>query len=1550
MLNNNTITQTQKINLYYKPITKNIKDYVPYKIKDYNIRENHPIIFPDEATYEFNPELLPNMPGDNWPNDDNLKQYNFGLNDENLFTDPNNNLIIFPYSLRKDLFYNFKWMRPKNFLKKQELIKNIKEKFPNKNYNYIRRKIDYSNINTDDKIIIRRNTIDISTAQNKLSNNILNIRLNETEKEIKNENSLFNENIYVIENNSFNKINNIDMGVYYCKFCRWLASVFQTIIDNNINNCSFIKNIYPQNKEGIPIYNPSGKYWIKLIQFGKYRKIEIDDLIPVNKNTFECYFPRTTNKFELWPILLTKGIIKLFSYKYRNDDYDNFEVGDISLFYCLIGYFGYKLDKKIFFQKENNEKIKEFLNEENYETKNKLIIMYSNSEKKTINYEIKIKQQLKMKYSSPNIKNPRMSSLVSLFTFIKKKNRKTIKEEKKKNNSFTFDNKNTISNDVIINKFNKKLSNGIFCDVSYTLIEIFQSKNFNLNRVKPINFSDLKLHYDRKYKQLNSEEKEIYIKEYKKLKQKQTTEKKLRIEEYLKEGDYEIFFKFTNNSLDKNKKKLIDNFTPLYSNKEIEAAKYCIVNGLNFPNEDYFKDSFIEHTFRDKETGEINFWTKKFYKKLCQYKKNKIKKQKSLGFSRMFNNLDEKKEEKKEKKNIIIPKEHINGNWIKKNELNNSFTDFIFLYNLKSFKYQLIIDNLWYNYLRNYYDEKDAFKIIKLIPENNNKFYNGSIFVLFEPNYEKNIKSISSNLYNLNYQKNNNIKNSNKFDDISLNLTVELYCIDKYTKEQTFETINLKNFFDIHEFKYLNSNKEYFFIIQGGIIPFGYYLQLYSNDFKFNKYTFHSFLIYYKNYFSKKINIFFPTLIKDQYFLIAKYKLTYKMKDINDKKLNINFFHNYLNFDNKNLKAHIEIFLINSQLNTKKRIFLKQIFSINFEECKTYFVEVSIVPNYNCSEKCFQLEILYESKNIEIEQLDLIAPFQIKEKFIPNNKNLIFNEMIFSTELSYITLNISLQYIPQNEKEIEVKRSYIRNPHARKKINEKNIKKINELDKIKKNLNEINDNKTLNIQNNSKIINTKELPFNVRMIFEYDNGDNKIFSKDFINKTLVRNLVIKGKPYRNMESKKNINYYIIKCFIEPESAPNFLTNIEEYNDNFYWSIIVFSTEPVVFVKNTLKEDEENEIKNNWEINEPGRALKANLSREKFLIKKKIKEGIEISELEKSLIKNKISKKKMRSTTEIIKLKKSIDLNNYSPKKTENEKEENNIINNNIDKNKLNINYIPFSKSRSRIRLKKNLTINNFSEQIENIKNDNNNNDKNKLPDVVNYNSNFIKNFYKYTQQNRIIVKNKSASNINQINIDKRNIKLNDNLPTLITEGIIFKNNKDFDEEKNQIENTYNKYYKENNINKNNKNETKNLFKKDIKNITNIILKNRKDYFNKLNKYKNIIKDINEKEQTKKNLYLKTNLIINNINNNLLNSDFNFDLFKDYYNEYKNYIIYENENETIKINLKKINDLLSDIMNNYLKNNNIKKIKQEINNIYNEKILKINENLLKTIKK
>ena len=45
---------------------------------------------------------------------------------------------------------------------------------------------------------------------------------------------------------------------------------------------------------------------------------------------------------------------------------------------------------------------------------------------------------------------------------------------------------------IIINKTNKKLENGIYCNIAYSIIELFQSGNFNMKRLKLIPFNDLK--------------------------------------------------------------------------------------------------------------------------------------------------------------------------------------------------------------------------------------------------------------------------------------------------------------------------------------------------------------------------------------------------------------------------------------------------------------------------------------------------------------------------------------------------------------------------------------------------------------------------------------------------------------------------------------------------------------------------------------------------------------------------------------------------------------------------------------------------------------------------------------------------------------------------------------------------------------------------------------------------------------------------------------------------------------------------------------------------
>jgi len=78
---------------------------------------------------------------------------------------------------------------------------------------------------------------------------------------------------------------------------------------------------------------------------GKYRKIEIDDRMPCNKNEVPI-IPKCVVLEELWPAILTKAIIKLFSYKYKLNDYLYETIGDISIINVLTGYIGEKMDSK----------------------------------------------------------------------------------------------------------------------------------------------------------------------------------------------------------------------------------------------------------------------------------------------------------------------------------------------------------------------------------------------------------------------------------------------------------------------------------------------------------------------------------------------------------------------------------------------------------------------------------------------------------------------------------------------------------------------------------------------------------------------------------------------------------------------------------------------------------------------------------------------------------------------------------------------------------------------------------------------------------------------------------------------------------------------------------------------------------------------------------------------------------------------------------------------------------------------------------------------------
>ena len=1570
----NMSTSSQLNDIFKKP-TKEIKDYIPISMNQSNFRTNIQIKFPEESKEENLQYFNPNIPFPEWPNEEEISNYNFGLDSNELFTDPNNNLLIFPYSLRNETFNNFIWLRPKDILKKQNLIFDINKRLPFKNPTLIKNKIEKSDLN---RKIIQRNSIDIAFAEGETSNlasNYINSKLTQIEKNIKKDNLEFNDEIYIINNKKIPS--SINMKRYYCKYSKWLGSIFQMIIDNNLNNKDFIKRIYPQDKNGFPIYNPSGKYWIKLYQMGKFRKIEIDDFILCNRNNYEIYFPQCENINEIWPFLLTKALIKLFSYKYRIDLYDFEEIGDFSHLYALTSYTSVEL-KNIYI--DNIEQYKKVLFEifdnDNYKEKNKILVAYkiSNEKDKKNEFEkfsiIEEKNEEKIpiikKVNTQNINNLTKSPIRKAMT-IKKKNNNIIPTKTKIKkishiSTFYFNNENnnnlinpnlyyTNSNSLLpsqkikIIKYNMKNENGIYYDIIYSILDFFQTGKFNMERLFPIPFNDLRLDITTKYKQLNRDQRNEYFIQLNKLKMKQQTEKKLRIKKFKEEGKNTFFFKLINNSIDTNNSKLSEINTK-FNSEQIEIAKYCIFNNEKYPPIDYFKDTFIEKIWKDEDNGEVNFWTEQFYKKLIKEGKNK---------------------DDKNKDNKICPIERKKGSWIPYEEFKENFSNFSVLLDINKYKNTIKIDNLFFDdnninnninnsnnifTNNNFNNEKESSSVIYLKEEINinEQLYNG-FFLIFEPNCEKYIKSISSSLPIP------KISNSivNKFDDIIFSLTIQIYSINKETKKiLKIEngTYVLKKLFSSYYINTLQKNCNYIIIIKGGIVPFGYTLQFFSNDYNFEKYSYTKFLIEFKNYSFKLFNINNPILSKNNLYVFTRLKITYP--EILNKE--IFFYSSFLNYENKNLKYFLDIFLINTSYK-KKRIYEKQLFSINFSECQEYYLEISIIPPYNIPQNKFGLEILYDDNKIKIEQLEIIHPFYIRELYIPNKGRMLFNEIIFCTEYERITFVIELEF-EKNKNEI----SNLNNEYYFDKNNiNSNI--------IDENNNIIIDNNNNNNNNNysNEIENLKKKK--IKLIFEYWKGNKLIFRKDFYNRVIIRNLLFNGKLYTKEEN--DLNKIIpslnrLKCYIDMSECPKSILEYPEYKNNLYWKLTIFSSENIQLIKNTIKEDSEKAIKASWEILEPGRAIKAKNSRKKFLLQKyksnshdnlgnnKINFNFDNNINNDINFYNSFSNLKNHYINII---NKNNDNNKNGNSKNKSKSKSNKTIiridtddnsnrNQSINKNKKTNSNRKIKNSNSKRENKKSNT-----KKINNIKNKSNNLidteipkipiKKTKLisrnlPKINSYTSIFMKDFYNSTKKKRLIILSK----------DKTQTFTNDTkiLKTCYSQNSLNSTYKGPEEKKKDINNIIETYNNYNNMRKESINKNEEISKNYNINLQSYAI----NFYNHRQKLKNeilegdkkildeFIENNNKINQKYQNIKHILNEFIKNSNNIELNNFFDFysilkesidikNIKKEYNNLIKKTILIMSkyENKLLKQSIEKEDkDILNEILLLHDKNDNI----------------------------
>ena len=1180
-------------------------------------------------------------------------------------------------------------------------------------------------------------------------------------------------------------------------FYTWMTSIYQFIFDNNITDInskkSILYNIYPQ-KDGVPIYNPKGKYVIKMYLMGKERKVVIDDMIPFT-NDDEFIFPGCEDIREIWPVLLTKALLKLNIYKYRHPNYyRNEEFNDVSFIYNLTGKYVftfplYEPQINSLLSQEYNELINKYNTKyifgfyKTTKTKSmKITQLYQSYDERINDLNNRLKEKERSKHLIPLIQSINSGLNPSKKTKPKLKFKEDIvgfkpmsknftrinddgigfKRRKKKFGTLWVNDPKKVVNNLKVQEENL-IESGIVKNYLYTINDYFESKHYNMRRTQKVFFNDIKAENEEtkwEFKQLNISEKKDYMLRRRDLKKKHHEERAKRIDQLRKKppnNEYKLF-KINSNCIN-----LPSNYQSfeLYNDREISMGRKCLANKWEFPPMEFFtfdespesplNENGDNKTNKNKNNEEIlKFkklkksmalygWTLDNYKELCQE-----------------NYIEEKN---MDAKNVIKTRDSAErtGIWFENKRINQLFDKILVVFNDEDlYRSNLLCDNGYYNYKTDVYEPVEEYQAFYLMNEKNQT--------------ESNLNAKNNKIQKTQTAREQNSQsNSENSDNFGIDLIFQPYIeqlylhaqpkvylmpyinIDIYdceTQSKIYSKITLNQFYSSFFSDKFDNNGEYYIIITDGYYPMGYTLNIASNGYSIKNMTRNKFYQQILNYKTQEFSLDFPSLEKNKLWLFGKILITNSSSNKSMIRFKLN-----INYQIKQILPYIKVFLENQNINEKRReIMLDEFVTLeqdNTEDIKVKdYITILIKPEYLLKSSSIDVEILYDNEDYIFELLDMVSPYEITGGTSESNNNgLIFSEYIYPSESECVSfLDLSVRAVENDEEKLIEDGEIDFKLELYELINEPNINfEQNSIHFSYSNIGTLL--KSWVFYND---INLSNIVFYTRKSTPKD--ENQI--SDGNSKKTDRKMK-KPAPTTKGKNVENTLPYVLICYVNDRFNNKFKF------DNIKWRMRIFSDNIISFVKDTSKIAHEEKIKNEWELNQPGRKLKASDSRKKYLIYGKHMKGIDLSEEEKQILNQERKRSIDMTDKEEMKEKEDSDKNkkHNTNKKSRNKGKDpqpNNNNKNSQNQTSSEINSIAYTKINKLPIIHSRYLLDTNQFKMNRILKGN--------KKMESYHSLFISNYMNYINQKRVLHfegLQKNVSILNQEFLDKYNQKILD---------------------------------------------------------------------------------------------------------------------------------------------------------------------------------------------